>query len=473
MINDSLTWFSLKREQIPGVLLGMESPSTLPLRYGVETMAAGQADLVVGYDATPQLGVAPRVALIGDDTADDLLSWIHTFSSETFPLSQFCRIEHAAVWRDISETSNLPRSSHFSTSWASVIVGEMLSSQSDLSLHDLQGVPLSWANSCYSFAMARVFRNSGNASHRISASAADRLRTLESDGRFLRRRNRVDAFTPIWALLSHAEVGASLDEVVAVLLLAVDPLGWQTIKQNGRLSSSSAEQRVHGFREVAAETMARQAAEPDGNGIGPGPTLAASALLAGKRTSHIGLLSQFLKQVPSCLPWFGLIAGFAGPNCWDTDWLRLVRGVDRQVQNGFNLLDPVQADLVWLEFDWLRKVSKSKSIFDDLPKIHTRLLNVEIMPGASCQIRFESSDVAAERGSSHEAMEAKSRSENQTLHIEKLRHLAREFVILLGESPGEQKSTPWGQPSLFSADERNTKRSSRQGIKKTTAKRIV
>lgn len=383
-----LDWYALSREAAPGVLLGVEA-TTCSAHQSGQAPTRLAADLMVGFEEGSSANgfKTPCVALIKDSHVGELFAWLHTYSNESFPISQFCRIETPERWESFLKsdgaTANFP-----GLAWASVIAGEMLANAEQ---HvELKTVPLSWASNCFTYTMARAFRAWSNLQGDGSREVAARLRALESDPRFARRKLGVDSLIPIWALLSSdAKIdGGNIIDVIELVLPALDHENASLLRTNSKLMSSSAEQRIHGFDEFVDMLRSNQQRKLHTKAIKFGPLLAAAALIAGRSTSHIDLLRPYANEFPDCLPWFGLLAGFAGPRAWDSDWLRLVKGVERQIRNGFHLTDPMQSDLCWIEFDWLRHISKSASIFSDLPKYHSRLLTVEIFPGANYQLRL-------------------------------------------------------------------------------------
>lgn len=390
MTRRPLDWYALSREAAPGVLLGTEATGS-PTERSVPTPSSHAADLMVGFepDSPTSRPGTPCIALVEDGRASELFAWLHTYSVESFPVSQYCRIETTRDWDSLLRIQS-PGSAFPGAAWASVVAGEMLAN-GEQSL-ELKAVPLSWAAGCFSYTMARVFCVGAGKQDDWPKQAASRLRTLEGDGRFVRRRLNIDMLAPIWSILAGGELTRNEDirDVVAIVLSALDSEGAVLIRDNARLVSSSAEQRIHGFDELVDQVLTRRPRHGD-SGRAPiqaGALIAAAALVAGGGTSHIDLLKPYSVEVPDCLPWFGLFAGLTGPRAWDPDWLRLVKGVERQVRSGFQLTDPLQGDLCWIEFDWLRQLSKSATVFIDLQKYHNRLLTVEILPGATFQVRL-------------------------------------------------------------------------------------
>ena len=386
MSADLLEWRVLRREAIPGVLLGVEA-AVGSIEHGRVPSPFQNGDLAIGFDPKFSLGVAavPCVALVGDSKVGELFAWLHTYSNETFPISQSCRVETRGRWASLKSSVEATADSKASV-WASIVVGEMLANAEQRP--ELNSVPLSWASGCLSYAMARVFRFAG-AGGEEPRDAASRLRILESDPRLAPRRVSVDSLSVLWAIATSGERFGNQDvrDVVATVVSALSPEG-AALLRNEKLVSSSAEQRIHGYDEFVDNVLALRRRQSGAADDRVGALLAGAALLAGTGTSHVELLKPYADEFPDALPWFGLLAGLIGPKAWDPDWLRLVKGVERQIRAGFQLTDPVQCDLCWIEFDWLRQLSKSVSVFVDLPKLHNRQLTVEVFPGATYQSRL-------------------------------------------------------------------------------------
>jgi len=118
----------------------------------------------------------------------------------------------------------------------------------------------------------------------------------------------------------------------------------------------------------------------------PNAMLAAGAFLVGRGTSHGFLLARLAKRWFVRLPWFGLMAGLAGPQSWDgwvvacgegrgapTSWtLRVVRRSPSPISHGSSIPG---SQLPSLENRFLR----------EMPKMVPKVVSVEIVPGAACQ----------------------------------------------------------------------------------------
>lgn len=389
-----LDWYALTREAVPGVLLGVE-PTSGSAEQACRTPTNQFSDLMVGIEsgASSEGLTTPYIALVGDNNIGELFAWLHTYSNESFPISQFCRIESTSNWNSLLKV-NASNTNFRGAIWASIIAGEMLAN-AEQSIEP-KAMPLSWSSSCFSYTMAKTYRLVGKQVE-IAKNSVSRLHSIESDSRFSRRKVSVDMLSPIWNICeSSSHTGTeSVRKVIESTLTKFDNEGSKILRENSKLASNSAEQRIHGYDEFVDRLLAGDRNASERKRASVGALLAGAALAAGGGTSHIELLKPYADEYPDCLPWFGLLAGLAGPRAWDSDWLRVVKGVERQIRGSHELTDPLQGDLCWIEFDWLRQISKSSSVFSDLPKNHNRLLSTEVFPGATYQARLITTDARA------------------------------------------------------------------------------
>jgi hypothetical protein len=404
-------WYNASRQKLPGLLVGVEHPTGEAFDRPEQAFAIA-GDFVVGYSEAFRPGGAtspPQVVLLQEGRASELLGWLHTYSEESFPISQYCRVHTLQEWSMLSQNRAISSSDRGSLGpVSSLIVGEMLAQgESDL---NLSAVPLSWANGCFSLAMAQVMRMHGHSEDAITRAAAERLHMCEDNARFARRPVGVYALAPMWSMLSQQGLmRGSVTELCLAVVSALSPSAVEILRSNEALRSNSAEQRVRGFDAVSDEAMAL------GRLGGPqrthaGALLAASTLMVGGGTSHVELLQPSLHDIPESLAWFGLMAGFAGPAAWDPAWLRLVKGVERHLSAMGVIADAgVLGDLAWVEYEWLSNLSDDTSAYAGFPKQYQRLLTIEIMPNAPCQFRLQpmprgkSSTTAQRASDSHAA----------------------------------------------------------------------
>ncbi|MNL28481.1 hypothetical protein D3C87_1501250 [compost metagenome] len=110
--------------------------------------------------------------------------------------------------------------------------------------------------------------------------------------------------------------------------------------------------------------------------------------MVGRSTSHAFLLNRFRRVAPAAFAWFGLIAAIAGSRCWDSAWLRAVKGAERLLKPRFGWADISSADIGWAEFAWLAGSLDDVDQLIGLPKMLPRTLGVEVVPGVALQIRL-------------------------------------------------------------------------------------
>jgi len=127
-------------------------------------------------------------------------------------------------------------------------------------------------------------------------------------------------------------------------------------------------------------------------------------------------------RFPSVYAWFGLIAGIVGPTCWEIDWARAIKGIEKGLRVGINWSEPSQSDISWSEYEWISETFRNNSPFVELPKLLPRVLSIEILPGSICQIRL-----SIERDNS----KIKNETENSMLNeINSLRKILSDYIIL-------------------------------------------
>lgn len=380
-----LGWYGIPRQAIPGVMLGME-PVSAKLHGDFHRALTSSTDVVVAFfEDEPPTDRAPCLAVIPDEKMSEILSWVHTFSPETFPLSQYCRVFSRSDWERISsfDGSNWGLSQRYR--WASVVAGEMLA-QADASVRPA-AVPLGWAQGCLSYTVARTFMIYGANSPGLASQVAQRIGRLADDSSLQRKRVDPRALSAVWSHVERDIGGSHPAEVAFSVVSTVDPQMGLSLRSNKLLVHSSAELRVQGFDQAVDEAMAlRVRGRDDPSAVGA--MLAGAAYLVGDGTSHIDLLEPYSRECPDAYVWLGLLAGLAGPRSWDSGWMRLVKGVDRLMIASHSLTDAPQADLSWIEYDWLSRLAGREDEYARLPKQNNRALAVELFPNVPCQYRF-------------------------------------------------------------------------------------
>jgi len=288
----------------------------------------------------------------------------------------------------------LHKASIESSYWPCIVFGELLGQGDQLT--NIDAVALSRASACFSFSQARADELHG-AQSLLAERCEKRLRILESDRLFVRRSISIDELAPIWEWTrASTRVHSVQQELSQLVEDAVNGrLAEGTANGNGllnsvgfnarSLSTGTAEARVRSFQAFAQSLEAvRQPEIVRTNAM----LLAAAAICVGNGTSHISLLEDFGKRVPAAYAWFGLFAAIAGPRGWDPSWNRAINSMGRILRNRFELTEAPVYDLSWVEYDFVREVPKPSEFLKHVPKLYPRLLSVEVIPGATCQLRL-------------------------------------------------------------------------------------
>lgn len=186
------------------------------------------------------------------------------------------------------------------------------------------------------------------------------------------------------------------------------------------LLSDSVEDRVKAFQKLLIRLNAEYGERCD-----PMPNLlvAAGAFLVGRSTTHVFLLQRVKDKWPVAMAWFGMLAAVGGQEIWDGEWSRVTRGVERVLRIGMDDR-ATAADLSWAEYAWLRHVFEGEDAFSDFPKMQSKMLSVEIVPGAVCQLRIAS-------GSSNQPIDAeRAYVSEMEQRIRALESVVENFVML-------------------------------------------
>ena len=388
-----LIWIKADRDQLPELLFGRIGPDQLKSGMVINPNNVMNGLVNLGYSSNIPVDdyLIPSILVIPDVYSAETFSWLKVYAPETFPLSQFCRvIKESELNLYYNLESEIEKGVQRTDRWASVILGEALS-QSEQEI-EIQNLPLSRAVGCFSttFARAAIFHGFETA----VKVCTDRLRMLEQDRRFVRRPVAVDELLPIWAM-AGSQFGKAVSEIEAPMLVMqtlasseqARGLPWG-IEDFPGLVSDSVEERVVTFHRLAAFLS-------NGSHTGSGRRLASVALavgafLVGRSTSHVFLLRRYSKAFPSVFAWFGLIASLSGPESWDPVWARALKGIEKFPRAKFDWGDSPSADLSWAEFVWLSDTFDRIDILSELPKLLPSALSIEVLPGASCQLRLVS-----------------------------------------------------------------------------------
>jgi hypothetical protein len=462
MTTESIGWRLFERDNLPEALYGETGDRRAPSStFVLNDLEAGRVALGFTRNQQQSSYNPPSIAVVADKFAAETFSWLRTYAEETFPVSQFGRIVTTKDWSLFSgllegRQVNTCREDH----WASVILGEALAQAEGEG--EPSTMPLSRALGCFSTAVARTSSIYG---HEIASNeCSERLQKLAADPRFVRRSVVIEDLMPVW-VMANLHLSESVTAIEAVNLVVdiawknhfddlLDVVSPSLLKEHSGLFSDSIEERVIAFNLLSNALI--QFAEPPRSGNFCGVLLAAGAFLVGRSTSHHFLLRKFGHQIPTAFVWFGLLAALAGPRAWDVHWSRAVKGIERQVRAKFEWTESVGVDLYWAEFTWLANNFEGNAVFATLPKMLPKVLSIEVIPGATCQLRLAVEDgVEAEvRASSRNAREKDLQSAlaqivSLAIRIKPLLDSPREDIqqtLDLNERPNYQKPSRAKQP---------------------------
>lgn len=396
MNRHNIKWKSFDRDLVPLALFGEIGRANPELDNNSE-LSIPQGKVAVGFSekSGTQDYAPPSLIAFNESNSSELFSWLRVYSPETSPTSQFARVITSEDWNLFSKQSNDAANSPVRTDqWSCIILGELLA-QSD-SESEIASIPLARAQACFSSAIshASFIYNSTQ----IMRACISRLHTLENDHRFVKRTVSVTELSVIWSLLEDfsSNRGLAPTDIIfkivdTIKVLSKNPEDTNNthrlnLKNYPELISNSIEDRVISFNKIYKETQmlsekARQSSITNA-------TLAAAAFLVGRSTSHLFLLRRIAKDFPSSFAWFGLYSAVCGANTWNADWARATKGIERGLRAKFDWGSPASVDLCWAEYNWISNAINAKNAFFDIPKQSPRVLSIEVIPGATCQLRL-------------------------------------------------------------------------------------
>jgi hypothetical protein len=390
-MTESLRWVELDRQSLPGLVAEGEFP--VDASHVLRPTSDGK-DVFVGLLADDRAS-RPLVAVLNERAAREILAWLATYSPASFPITQSMRI---ITTEDLSpsllSTLETRRASDGRGYWPSIVFGELLGQGEHISNVDV--VALSRANACFSFTQARSDGLHG-ANSPLAIGCSRRLRTLENDRLFVKRSISVEELSHIWAWPRSNVPESSIQRELSQLVEdAVNGRLSETAGSHSRmLNSVGFDALLLGSGAIEARVRAYQSFVQSLESVGTPEVartnamfLAAAAICVGNGTSHISLLEDFGKRVPSAYAWFGLFAAIVGPKGWDPSWNRAINSMCRVLGSRFELTDPPLFDLSWAEYDFVREVPKPAEFVRHVPKFYPRSLSVEVVPGATCQLRL-------------------------------------------------------------------------------------
>jgi hypothetical protein len=465
MINE-IRWIAVDRKALPGLVAEGVIPDKVEEVQHPLTLAA---EVFVGCVHSEGRSI-PALAVLNSNTSREVLAWLATYSAASFPISQSFRTISS---NDLGEEDTTSAGAVAYSSlgyWPSIVLGELLG-QGEYTT-DLEGVALSRANACYTFARAKA-HSIYHGSSKWSVACVERLRALEADGLFVRRSISVDDLRPIWDWATiESTTDSALKDVVEAISYVIDgesssspKIGTPSLRLTGLnptlLGVGPMEGRVREFESFLASM---RGAVDDTNARTAAMLVAAAATLVGNGTSHISLLEEFGKRLPTVFAWFGLFAAVIGPKCWDPAWNRATNSVARLLRSRFDLTDPPTFDLSWVEYDFVRAVAKPRDFVSHIPKLYPRLLSIEVIPGVACQFRI-GGDVQStapqntprkESGREH-VVPHQGALHQATLNLLEVEHMLANARAMVQKSIN-QIGTP-SQPGLFDPPKRATRKS--------------
>lgn len=386
---EKMKWYLFPKDILPMVLLSSQHPDTLDginiknPDYNNENISLGYCDDIYhekGYNP-------PAIISLPKEKAAEVMAWLKIYAPDTYPLSQFARVLkpiELEIYNTNVVIKNKRKHEFYFHRWASVTLGEILAQgETDVSLDTL---PLSRSQATYSHTIARV--NACHDGNKYKILCMERLRCLEVDKNFVARTLKIEDLEPVWNCVNFdlndvSNIPHLIDMFSKIYPENSSPLFESNTRKE--LLSDSIESRVLSFRRISTEELNYNITKKNKNAA---LKIAMAAFLVGRGTSHIFLLKTIAKDFPSVYAWFGLIAGIIGPTCWEVDWARAVKGIEKSLRTKLDWSEPSQSDLSWSEYEWISETFRNNSPFVELPKLLPRVLSIEIIPGAICQFRL-------------------------------------------------------------------------------------
>lgn len=441
----NIQWFGLSKEALPGILIGMEHPKN-SAEISPEIVLSKNYDFAVALDLQSSLK-NPLSVVIRDTDVPRLLAWLHTYSDETFPLSQYCRVLTLSDWKLATHESINSINPELLYQWANIISGEIIA-QSDFKIN-LKSIALNRATSCLSYAMARGSIIFSQQPSEIFSLIGSRMLTCDEDTSLHRKKISADSLSKIWFFsnANHKKNDIPNRKIIDIVKSEC-PVIAEFIEKNTALYSTSAEKRIAGFDQVidyATSYLISQKSSESPFGL----ILAAAAFLAGRSTSHVILIEPYAKDYPEAYVWFGLFAGIAGPVSWDRDWMKLCKAVEKMLHAKYSLYEIPQTDISWVEYEWLKNLQNQPTIYPEILKQNTRGLIIEIFPSATCQFKLSLGNI--DSYSSNENIISTKNTDvkkESNLNLDMLKQLITDLYSLVNQD----KQTTKKQKDLFATE---------------------
>lgn len=454
-------WYSPNRENLADFTVGREGLKKYLIKADKQFLGTSASGIAVGLTSEGFNEASAALFVVSDSNYFDLFSWVHTFLPDAFPLSQFARVIFETDARNLRElVLSEGRGRNRSEQWSSIVLGELLGQGG--AENDVASVPFSRAAACYSTAVARTWMLYD--SEAAVAIATKRLRKIEGDNRFVRRSVTLHHLDAIWEVLNQlgdSLFGENPEAIVSLVCRAAAELHGGapssilrlfSLENFAGLRSTSVEERVVTFQRLVADIKLLDSA-------GEYPALAAivagAVFLVGKGTSHSFLLKRVPDFAPAASAWFGLMAALAGPVVWDSHWHRSCKGIEKIIRQSFEWGEPALADLAWPEYDWMASVFDGRKMFEAVSRTVAKVLSIEVMPGAICQLRLAGSpeDVGESPRNVVEASRSPKKEKELEASLVQFLELAEKIQDKLKLRPGSPvDGTTESQSALFEGD---------------------
>ncbi|EJY1760618.1 TPA: hypothetical protein ACXGKJ_005173 [Klebsiella oxytoca] len=399
MKDKKINWISVSKEDLFDVIFNIKQLDMFFWKNKISDFDVHSGKVLVGAVESQSIDSKYKICMLVIDDAyfKDILSWLRVYAEELFPLSQYARVMLYSDYKQIISRGEYLLSEEInSEELACLAVGEALAiSDSNI---ELKNMALSRLSSCYTLPIARVIFNHG--SDELLTVCQKRLSAIARDNRFLKRSVSVEQLDrALYFLRSFKTISFYESDVYeSVFKFANEIINNNNIDSNKDsfvvyeikklltlMRSDSIEERVIAFNNISNH-FSNITSEDVANDVSP--LIAAAAFLVGRSTSHLFLLNKTGKSFPIVFLWFGIIAALVGSKAWDFSWLRVVKGAERLIMPSLIISDVSPADVSWLEFSWLLDVSNDSELLNDLPKMLPRTLSVEVVPGATLNIRL-------------------------------------------------------------------------------------
>lgn len=456
---DELKWYFFPRNSLPEALLSAEAPELLGGRI-IANPTVTPGELVLGYSANDLLSgyYAPSIFILPEHKSAEVMAWLKIYAPETSPLSQFGRVLSHSDYNFMRK--GFPKAHKYSKQldrWPSIILGEILA-QGDME-SSIGMLPLSRAQATFSNAVARATICHDNDA--LTDNCIERLELLETDRKFVARTLTIKDLKPIW--LSSSETWNTENPITSIvnLFISTIPKGndlfsnqfpLPNLNDYPDLLSDSVESRVLAYRNLST-SMPGIADESRSTYFAA--NIAVAAFLVGRSTSHAFLLKDIGRKIPAVYAWFGLIAGLVGPKYWEVDWARAAKGIEKSLRSKLSWSEPSHSDLSWPEYTWLTKTFTNNP-FLELPKQLPKVLSLEIIPGAVCQLRLKQD--------TNNYTDSRSNMDIELQELNSLRNTIADFIGL-AEKAKFNLSTSYQHPKKSttrqSSEEKNSKASKR------------